>query len=556
MYLLKAVNIKLSYGDRTIIDIDSLELHLGQKIGLVGQNGAGKSTLLGILSGSLIPDEGTVDARASIALIHQDDLTKLTGKSTATSQKFEDAPRAHLGQFKRENLSIRPSGGEIVRDKIALALSSGADILLADEPTTNLDSDGIEKLERELINFKGALVLVSHDRTLLERVCGSIWEIEGGHIRAFPGNYSAWRAQKTREREFSRSEYEKYRGEERRLREAARRVNAHSERAAHAPSRMSRSEAGINPGKGQKGQAKIRAQARAIQKRADMLERKERPLDLPEIRMALGSSEGVASPSVIRISGLTLAFGERVIFDGVDCEVTTGKHTLLIGPNGSGKTTLLEMILKGSDCVKTAPGARIGYFSQNHEALDLNASALSNANALSSLGEHEVRTILARLEIKGDDVHKKCGVLSGGERAKVMFARLMASDLNTLILDEPSNHIDLYTAEGLQYLLNSWRGTLLLVTHDRRLMKNIGDRILIIEDKKIRTFEGGFDEYSMRKAPLSAGEDFDKEAEESVLNMRMAVLSAKYASARTENERRSLAESLDELAEQILRLRT
>ena len=258
---------------------------------------------------------------------------------------------------------------------------------------------------------------------------------------------------------------------------------------------MSPSEARINPAKGTDAQAAINARVRAISGRAAMLEAKERPADLPEIKMELGMSARVASDVTIRADGLSVAFGGRAVLDGVSFEVKTARRTVLMGPNGSGKSTLLDMIARNSGAVKTAPGARGGYFSQRHDSIDPSRTVLENARQFSDRPEHEVRTILARLEIKQDEVHKKCSVLSGGERAKVAFAALFASNLNTLLMDEPTNHIDLYTAEALEALLSAWKGTLLLVTHDRRLAAGTGERLLLIRDKKIVTFEGTLEEY-------------------------------------------------------------
>jgi macrolide transport system ATP-binding/permease protein len=229
-----------------------------------------------------------------------------------------------------------------------------------------------------------------------------------------------------------------------------------------------------------------------------MLEKKDRPPDLPEIKMALGGTR-VDANAVIRVSGFSVSFGGRTILDDVQFEVSAGKRTVLLGPNGSGKTSLLALIERGAPQIKIAPGARIGYFNQNHESVDASRTILENARGSSDLPEHEVRTILARLGIKGDAVRKKCGVLSGGERAKVAFAALFASNLNTLVLDEPTNHIDLYTAEALEGLLSVWEGTILLVTHDRRLAEKVGDRLLVIENKKIKTFEGTLEEYELPK---------------------------------------------------------
>jgi macrolide transport system ATP-binding/permease protein len=369
-----------------------------------------------------------------------------------------------------------------------------------DEPTTNLDEDGVKELRQALSSFNGALVLVSHDRELLDVVCRKICELENGSLRTFPGNYSDWRRQKELERGFALFEYETYRQEKKRLADAARKVSARAGRAGRPPSRMSASEARVNPGKGLKAQGVLKANAKVISRRADMLEKKERPPDLPEIKMALGVSTPVASDSEIRASELTVAFAGRTLLDRVDFEVRTAKRTVLIGPNGSGKTTLLDMIIRGEPPIKVAPGASVGYFSQAHEYVDRSGTVLENAMKGSDLPEHVVRAILARLEIKGDDALKKCGSLSGGERAKAAFAALFASNLNTLILDEPTNHIDLYTTEALEDLLASWKGTLLLVTHDRRLAEKIGERLLIIEDRKIKTFEGSLLDYESQES--------------------------------------------------------
>ncbi|MDR1966105.1 MAG: ATP-binding cassette domain-containing protein [Synergistaceae bacterium] len=501
MYLLKAANVKKTYGDRVILDIGAIELHAGQKIGLTGANGAGKSTLLSILAGISAPDEGTVDIRGLVAVIRQDADAGHFGKGGGF--------RAGAPRFADIELSARPSGGELTRKAICAALSVKPDILLADEPTTNLDMDGIESLQRELAAYRGGLILVSHDRALLDGVCGAIWEIEEGRLRAFPGNYSAWTAQKARERDFASFEYEKGRNEERRLREAARKLKERAMRVTKPPSRMSASEARINPDKGQVGQAAVRARAKAIMKRAQMVEQKERPPDLPEIKMELGCKFPLRSDCAIRASGLSVSFGGASILEDASFEITSGKRTVMLGPNGSGKTTVIRMIESRSGQIKISPQARIGFFKQGHESLDFSKSALENVRPMSSKPESELRTILARLGIARDGVHKKCGVMSGGERAKVVFAQLFASDLNTIILDEPTNHLDAYTSGALEELIASWRGAMLLVTHDRMLAMRAADRLLVIEGKKIRTREGTFREYlgeTLNKQPFGCNE--------------------------------------------------
>ncbi|MDR3280530.1 MAG: ATP-binding cassette domain-containing protein [Synergistaceae bacterium] len=258
-----------------ILDIESLELHRGEKIGLVGRNGAGKSTLLSVLSRESEPDDGVIAINGASAVIHQDNrLENLAAPGM---------PRRG-GIFSHMEMSRRPSGGELTRNAITAALASSPDVLFADEPTTNLDIEGIEALSRELMSFTGAMILVSHDRTLLDELCGEIWEIEDSRVRIFPGNYSAWMEQKTRERDFAAFKYDEYRREKHRLEDAARKINDRSGKPLRAQSRMGASEARVNPGKGKSAQAAVSAGARAIKKRARMLERRERPADLPDIK--------------------------------------------------------------------------------------------------------------------------------------------------------------------------------------------------------------------------------------------------------------------------------
>ncbi len=185
----------------------------------------------------------------------------------------------------------------------------------------------------------------------------------------------------------------------------------------------------------------------------------------------------------------------------------TGKRTVMLGANGAGKTTAVEHLLRRGDCARFANGVTPGYFSQNHEVLDLGRTVLENVRDSSSLPEHEIRTILANLMIAGDDVFKPAGVLSGGEQAKAAFAKLLASDCNLLVLDEPTNHIDLYTLEALEALLERWQGTMLIVTHDRRLTKRIAHRLLFVETGGIRTFEGSWRQWQEDQKRRAAPRD-------------------------------------------------
>lgn len=490
---LNAANLIKSYGERRIFEISSLSLFDGQRVGLVGGNGAGKSTLISVLAGIAEPDEGRIVRTGRVAVICQD------GAYIPADQIdfSRGAKLAGIFETERGERSQKPSGGERTRMAIAKALASEPDLLFADEPTTNLDMDGIVKLQSALLACPGALVLVSHDRELLNTVCTEIWELEAGALRVFPGNFSAWLEQKARERDFAQFEYDRYRSEKKRLITSARKMSERAERMRRTPKGMSLSEARLCGPKGTAIAAAggVSAKAKSALSRAEMLEVKERPRDLPEVKMALGCEEPVASRAAVRVEGFRAAFGDRVVLRGASFELLTGKRTVMLGRNGSGKTTILDGIFSRAAGVTIAPSARVMYFNQNFEALSPEMTALQNARSLSNLPESEVRTILARLGFKKDDVHKKFSVLSGGERAKVAFARLFASNLNVLLLDEPTNHIDIYTSEELENLLSLWRGTLLVATHDRRLARKLAQRLLFVEDGEVRTYEGTWEEY-------------------------------------------------------------
>lgn len=494
MNLLLAQNLIKSYGPRTLFSVEKLEIQDGDRIGLVGFNGAGKSTLLHILAGTEPCDEGVITRRCPAALIEQD------GDSNGTDDGKLLRALSLTG-------SACKSGGERTRLALASALAQDTPLLFADEPTTNLDLNGIETLQKLFENRKGALVLVSHDRALLDALCTSIWAVQDGSIRVFSGTYSEWVEQRNREREFAQFEYEQFRSEKKRLETEARNIRQEADSMLKAPRRMGNSEARLHKGTTAALQGYVASRSSVMRKRAELLEEKVRPSNLPEVRMALGTTSPVTSKTAARIEGLTVRYGEKTVLKDTTFALTTGKRTVMLGPNGAGKTTLLEHLMRGGDCARFSKGVQAGYFSQNHDVLEPDKTVLENVRAASDLPEHEVRTILANLCITGDDVHKPVSVLSGGERAKTALARLLASSCNLLVLDEPTNHIDLYTAEALETLLQKWRGTLLIVTHDRRLAEHVAERLLFVENGGVRAFEGSWaqwqEEQNRRAAPPS-----------------------------------------------------
>ncbi len=556
--LLEAGGVELSFGPRTILEIKELKIYDGDRIGLIGENGAGKTTLLRVLSGEREPDAGTVRRFSEIAFIRQ--MGEADGESDARLRSEFDA------QEHREGLS----GGEQTRRRIAAALSMRAHLLFADEPTTDLDAEGAAQLRRELEAYDGAMVLVSHDRSLLDALCTKIWHLEDGEITEFPGNYTDYRAELERRRAFQQFEYEQYRGEQARLRAS---IQGNRERAGQmkkAPTRMGNSEARLHKMETRQISEQLHKARRQLESRLSHMEVKERPREDAAVRMELGASRPVAAKAALEVRGLRLRAGEKSLLAGAALTLPTGTRTALVGPNGCGKTTLMRALAgraagdgrllvgeaEGSSdrAIRFNPAVRVGWFDQSHQStLDPGRSALENVMRQSAHAESDVRTVLARLNLRGDDVFKPVGVLSGGERGRVALAKLLLSEANLLLLDEPTNHLDVFALEALQEMLSGYRGTLLFVSHDAAFSEAVATRFARFEGEKLVSFE----ETQARQAER---EQRDRAAEQarleiSVLQMRMADLAARMSAPRRGDSPEKLNAEYQALAEQVRALK-
>lgn len=460
--LLTGQNIVKEYGIRKVLDIKKLEIEDGDRIGLVGRNGAGKSTLLGILQGSVKYDEGYVKRNCEIAVIPQ--LGETEG----------EADGMHISCMGLRDGNVK-SGGEITRMAIASAFSRHAPLLFADEPTTNLDWEGIRQLEKMLRGYRGAIVLVSHDRQLLDNVCSQIWEVEDGGIRIFPGSYSGWQEQRQRERQFRQFEYDQYRSEKKRLEKVVTQVRQEAKKVGKPPKGMSSSEWILYKGTASIQQNHVQKRGNALISRLEHMEKKERPPELPQVSMKLGQIAKIKAKAAARVSNLSFSYEDNLVLNDVSCEILAGRKTFLTGGNGAGKTTLLKCILDRAEHTHIADEARIGYFSQSLDVLDPEKTVLDNVKESAAVPEHICRAVLANLYLSKEDLEKKIKVLSGGERVKTAMARLLVSGCNFLIMDEPTNHMDIYTMEGLEHLLSDYDGTLLAVSHDRKLVDHLAD---------------------------------------------------------------------------------
>ena len=507
MQLVNIDKLKKYYYDRLVLDIDKFEILEDEKIGLVGANGAGKTTLIKALTGKIEIDEGQIYLTNSYSYITQnEDLDIESGNSKIKSMlnapdKFEE----HL------------SGGEKVKLRIATALKEQKKLIIADEPTSNLDQKSISILEEMLKKHKGGMLLVSHDREFLDALCNKIVEIEDGKIKIYNGNYTTYLKLKEEERNRQQFEFEQFVSEKKRLESAKTQKINLSDGIRKTPKRMGNSEARLHKMGDQRGKKNIDGNVKAIQSRIDKLEVKEKPKSINPIKIYIKDGLEIVSKKLIEINEFTLSINGEILLDNVSFKVKKNKKIALIGENGCGKTTLLKEILKNNNsAIKINPRVRIGYFDQSQETLDNQKSVLDNIKRDSSFDETFIRINLNLFGFKGDDVYKKVSVLSGGEKVKVALCKIILEDNNFLILDEPTNYLDIVSLKALEQSLQNTDKTMLIVSHDRAFINTVCDYIIEIKNNKIEEFNGNYKKYIEYKADSNI-KSISKENNEEIL---------------------------------------
>jgi len=477
-----------------LFSIPEFSMYEGERIGLVGLNGCGKTTLLNLLCGKVIPDKGTVHIYGTIAYCPQ-----LPEHDEKTESHFSDAPSNPSTQ------STRLSGGEKTRLRLANTFESYSNLYLFDEPTANLDIEGISLLTEQLANIR-SLIVVSHDAFLLDALCNRIIEIREGKLFSYTGNYSEYLRQKEAAFNRAEKEYFQYIEERDRLNQAFAEKKANAERMKKKPKHMSSSDIKVqnytstcrsNDGR----QKSMQRQAKAIQSRLDHLEIKEKPKSARRIQMDFSLTKPPEGKIVVRGEHVDFAYGQNQLFCDAMFEIRNGHKVAVIGPNGIGKSTLLNCIYKGISDIKIAPKARMGILYQEFDNLDPELTVLQIALRYSIQKESVVRSILAKLLFREQDIKKTVAMLSGGEKIKLSLACLISSEVNTLLLDEPTNYLDAQSVEALKEVLTSYSGTVIFASHDRAFIEAVAEDILLITNKKITLYPEKLSAYAQQTNP-------------------------------------------------------
>lgn len=539
--------IAKSFGVHDIFKDVSFMVEKGEHIGLVGVNGSGKTTLLHCLlepsyidSGSIrfepgisvgYVQQGFTDIKGTIwefmlqscpeILRLREELQRLESEvSTAADDVLETIMEEYTRVTKRyeyldgyhyenrikrvliglgyteewwEQDAATLSGGQKTRLMLAAALVRNPDFLILDEPTNHLDIVMTQWLEAYLREFKGGLLVVSHDRAFLDNVAVRILEMEGGKLQSFKGNYSRYLEQKAIQTATLEAAYA-----------------AQQDYIARTEAYIRRFKAGIKS-----------KMARGRQSQLNRLERMDAPVKNEEFELRLPPATECAD-RVLIMEDLSIGYGEKVLAQGINITLRRGEKAALLGANGTGKTTLLKTILgeiqplKGK--AKIGNRVQIGYFSQSYERLDPKQTLLENFVMEYGFTEERTRSMLGGMLFHGDDVFKEIGTLSGGQKARLVLLKLVLDGANCLVLDEPTNHLDIMAREAVEAALTAFDGTVLVVSHDRYFINEVADRIWEIEDGQLKDYKGNYDFYlaEKQKAAAAAAEAMAASAQENV----------------------------------------
>ncbi|WP_405099607.1 Msr family ABC-F type ribosomal protection protein [Oceanobacillus sp. FSL H7-0719] len=470
-------NIELNYLDKKVIEIERLAVHQFDRIGIVGKNGAGKSTLLKLLAGIVHPSSGIVKHHVEFAYFDQ--LTAPNELEIDYDLKGKlSIPETEIRNF---------SGGEQTRLKLAQIFSSNHEVLLIDEPTTHLDADGKQFFIEELMYYYGALVLVSHDRYVLDQLVTKIWEVEDEKVTEYTGSYTEYVRQKELEKKQLLEQYEKYVTEKTRLLKAAEEKMQRAEKVTQGNKKVTKVKGNRMFETKSKGtsQKSMQRGAKAIEQRVEQLKSVETPKEEKIIRFHQSNALQLHNKFPIMGESLTLKAGDETLLRETNFQFPLGKTIAITGKNGSGKTTLLRHILQESEGITISPKAVIGIYEQTDYQFTKDETVLEFMKKRSDLDEGKIRSVLHSMNITGNDLKKNVRNLSGGEAIRLVLCQLFLGRYNILILDEPTNFLDVFCIEALERFLKEYEGTVIFVSHDRTFVDRAADCIYVIKNQKL-----------------------------------------------------------------------
>lgn len=514
-------NLIKSVGTRKLFEMEHLTIDEKDKIGLIGENGVGKTTFFRILLGFDEDYSGKIEVNSEIGYLLNE---------TEVNKNFKPEIYSKAGLDSGDNYSP----GEEQRLKLLNLLSEPA-FLLIDEPTSHLDIEQKDKLIENLQKRREGYLIISHDRDFINQSCNKIFDMSNGKFEVFNGDYDFYLDEKVKRSKSKQREYESYIQEKNRLEGLAAEIKKKSSKVRKTPKRMGNSEARLHKMGNQGNKKKLDQQASAVQSRIDRLEVKERPKEEGTIELSLSEKEKIHSKVLIQGVKLNKRFGEKILFENADFTIENNHKIALLGENGSGKTTLLKMILDKEE-IQVHPNLKIGYYSQMGEILESSKSILDNILETSVYDQSMTRIILARLSFRREDVYKRVSILSDGERAKIKLAKLLTSNFNYLIFDEPTNFLDIRAIEALEELLASYDRPFIFVTHDISFINHIADSLLIIKDYKISYFNGNYKQYNEKDEDLNNMENMDNY----LIDFRLSTINSRLAMEISKDEREEL----------------
>lgn len=578
MIILSAKEIQKSYGADVIIKDVSFSLQEKDKVGIIGINGAGKSTLFKIIAGIEDKDKGQlyIGRNTSIGYMPQflefsqdrtlwDEMLRVFNNfieiekkmkqlekemSSLNPEKETDRMNSLMMTYSKlqqeyesnegfayeskirgvlKGLGFSPqdynkkislfSGGQKTRVALAKVLLEKSDLLLLDEPTNYLDIESVEWLEGFLKDYKGALMIISHDRYLLDAVTNRTFEIENGKLTEYEGNYTYYTAKKKELREQQMKEYENQQ------------MEIERQKAIIARYRQYNREKSIR-------------QAESREKMLEKMEVIEKPEALPKKTYFKFEPKFRSGKDVLKLYNISKSF-DRPLFRKLSFEVKRGDKIALLGPNGIGKTTLLKIIagkLK-PDEGNIVYGTSVfpAYYEQEQESLDMNKMVIDEVwDAYPELNQTAVRNALAAFLFQGEDVFKEISVLSGGEKSRISLLKLMLSKSNFLLLDEPTNHLDMASKEVLEEALSTYTGTVLFVSHDRYFINKVANKVIELTAEGVKVYHGGYDYYLKKRDLFNSSSADNKGKTEDVDSMKNEWLKQKEEKARVRKQQKRL----------------